>query len=160
MSLNSTTDPKDRFFGAVVYLVPLLDAFMFGQFLLPKFSIIGVIYVPLQPLLQFYYSFPFAPFIIFIVLFMAVVRNSNISHFIRFNAMQSILMGIMLALFRLILSYVVQPAFGSSLITETFYNFAFLAALAGSLFGIVQSALGQYPQIPTISEAAYNQVRW
>lgn len=74
--------------------------------------------------------------------------------------MQSILIGILLSLLGLILSYVFVPAFGETLITKTLFNFAFLAALVGSGFSIVQSALGQYADIPTISEAAHSQVRF
>jgi uncharacterized membrane protein len=160
MSTNSTVDIKDKLFGGLVYLIPLLDAFVFGEFLFQQFPTLDIIYLPILPLLKFYYQFPFGSFIIFIVLFMAVVRNSNISHFIRFNAMQAILIGILLSLFGLILAYVFKPAFGNSLITETFYNFAFLGAWASSGFGIVQSLLGRYAEIPTISEAAYAQVRY
>ncbi|MEB3161201.1 MAG: Tic20 family protein, partial [Synechocystis sp.] len=83
MSTNSTADIKDKLFSALVYLIPLLDAYVFGEFLFRQFPILGIIYLPIAPLLQFYYQFPFGSFIIFIVLFMAVVRNSNISHFIR-----------------------------------------------------------------------------
>lgn len=160
MSSNSTADAKDRFFSALIYIIPLIDAFMFGQFLFQQFPILEIIYLPIAPLLKFYYQFPFASFIIFIVLFMAVVRNSNISHFIRFNAMQAILIGILLSLFGLILAYVFQPVFGGGLIIETLYNFAFLGALVSSIYGIVQSVLGRYAEIPTISEAAYSQVRF
>ncbi|MEB3227334.1 MAG: Tic20 family protein [Synechocystis sp.] len=160
MSSSSTADIKDKLFGALVYVIPLLDAYVFGEFIFQQFPILGLIYLPILPLLKFYYQFPFGSFLVFIILFMAVVRNSNISHFIRFNAMQSILIGILLSLFGLILAYVFKPAFGSSLITETLYNFAFLGALASSIFGIVQSLLGRYAEIPTISEAAYSQVRY
>jgi len=160
MPSNSTADIKDKIFGALVYLIPLLDAYMFGEFIFRQFPVLGIVYLPILPLLRFYYQFPFASFIIFIALFMAVVRNSNISHFIRFNAMQAILIGILLSLFGLILAYVFKPVFGDSLITETFYNFAFLGALASSGFSMVQSLLGRYAEIPTISEAAYSQVRY
>ncbi|QHU99450.1 Tic20 family protein [Synechocystis sp. CACIAM 05] len=160
MASNSTADGKDRFFSALIYVIPLIDAFMFGGFLLQQFPVLQIIYLPIMPLLQFYYQFPFASFIIFIVLFMAVVRNNNISHFIRFNAMQAILIGILLSLFGLIVAYVIQPVFGQGLVTETLYNFAFLGALACGFFGIIQSVLGRYAEIPTISDAAYSQVRF
>ena len=159
MTWRGSADAKDRFFGALMYIIPLLDAFMFGQFLLRQFPIFGIIYLPLEPLLQFYYQFPFAPFILFLVLFFAVVRNDKISHFVRFNAMQAILIGILLSLFGLILQTLL-PAFGIGLLTETLFNFAFLATLITALYGIIQSALGRYAEIPTISEAAYSQVRY
>ncbi|MGL5034703.1 MAG: Tic20 family protein, partial [Microcystaceae cyanobacterium] len=116
-------------------------------------------YLPIAPLLKFYYQFPFASFIIFLVLFFAVVRNDQISHFVRFNAMQAILIGILLSLFGLIMQYVFNNL-GIPLLTETLYNFAFLGTLAASGYSIVRSALGRYAEMPTISEAAYSQVRF
>jgi uncharacterized membrane protein len=49
------------------------------------------------------YSLPFASLIIFFALYLGVVRNENISHFIRFNAMQAILLDIVLMLCGLVL---------------------------------------------------------
>jgi len=159
MTWRGSADVKDKIFGALVYLIPLLDAFMFGKFLLTQFPALALIYLPLGPLLQFYYQFPFGSFIIFLALFFAVVRNERISHFIRFNAMQAILMGILLSLFGLIMQYVFV-GLGIDLLTETLYNFAFLGAIVATGYSIVQSILGRYAEIPTISEAAYSQVRW
>lgn len=160
MSFNSTADVKDRIFGALIYIIPLIDAFMFGRFLLQQFPVLQLVYLPIAPLLQFYYQFPFASFIIFIALYMAVVRNNNISHFIRFAAMQAILIGILLSLLGLVVAYVFQPLFGGGLIIETLYNFAFLGAFVASFYGIIQSVAGRYAEMPTISEAAYSQVRF
>jgi uncharacterized membrane protein len=159
MTGRGSTDIKDKIFGAMMYIIPLLDAFMFGKFLFNQFPVLAIIYLPIEPLLSFYYQFPFASFIIFLVLFFAIVRNDKISHFIRFNAMQAILIGILLSLFGLILQTIL-PALGIGLLTETLFNFAFLATLVASFYGIIQSVLGRYAEIPTISEAAYSQVRW
>ncbi len=158
MNWNSTADTKDKIFGALLYLIPLLDAFMFGRFIFQDFPFVAIIYLPLQPLLQFYYQFPFASFIIFLAVFFAVVRNESISRFIRFNAMQSILIGILLSLFGLVIQYVFV-SLGLDLLTKTLYNFVFLGAVAASGYGIVQSLLGRYAEIPTISDAANSQVR-
>ncbi len=95
------------------------------------------------------------------ILFVAVVRNDKVSHFIRYNAMQSILIGILLALAGIIMQYVLIPALGrSGILIETLFNVMFLGGLAASYFSMIQSALGRYAEIPTISEAAYSQVRW
>lgn len=159
MTSRGSADPKDRIFGALVYIIPLLDALPFGSFLIKQFPQLALIYLPLQPLINIYYNVPFASFILFLVLFFAVVRNTNISHFIRFNAMQCILIGILLSLFGLIIQ-TIFPGLGVNLLTETLVNFAFLGALVACGYSIVQSILGRYAEIPTISEAAYSQVRW
>ena len=38
-------------------------------------------------------------------------------------------------------------------------NFAFLGALAACFYSIIQTVLGRYAEIPTISEAASSQIR-
>lgn len=159
MTWRGSTDTKDRFFAAIVYLLPLIDVLPFSQFLFRQIPQLALIYFPFQPLIQFYYRFPFAGLIVFFVLFLAVVRNDRISHFIRFNTMQAILLDILLILCGLLLR-VLLPGLGANLLIETLYNLIFLGTLAACLYAIVQSALGRYAEIPTISEAAYSQVRW
>ena len=157
MTWRGTNTVSDRIFASLAYILPLLDALPFGLFLISQFPAIGLIYIPLQPLLTIY-QLPFASFAIFLVLFLAVVRNERISHFIRFNVMQSILIGIALSLLGLFFQILV-PALGASLITQTLFNIVFLGTLAASLYSIIQSALGKYAEIPAISEASYMQVR-
>lgn len=159
MTWRGSTDLKDKIFGALVYIIPLIDALPFSIFIFQQFPQLQFIYLPLLPLVQLYYGFPFIGFIVFLVLFLAVVRNPKISHFIRFNTMQAILIGIFIILCQLVLR-IVLGGLGIGLLTETLYNVVFLGTLAASFYGIVQSALGRYAEIPTISEAAYTQVRW
>ena len=52
MNSRGSADAKDRIFGALVYVIPLLDALPFGSFLLKQFPQIALIDLPLQPLLQ------------------------------------------------------------------------------------------------------------
>ena len=49
-------------------------------------------------MLNAYYSNSFTPFFVFFALFLAVVRNEKLPHFLRFNAMQSILLDICIML--------------------------------------------------------------
>lgn len=158
MAWRGSTDAKDRIFAALVYLLPLIYAYQFGVFLFGLVPLLGIIYLPLQPLINLYYGFPFAGIIIFFAIFLGVVRNQRISHFVRFNAMQAVLIDILLFLCSLFVRYILG-GIGFSLITETFYNVIFIGTLAACIYAIVQSALGKYAEIPTISQAAYSQVR-
>ncbi len=157
--MSTTTEPTDRLFGALPYLLPLVYALPFGIPFLMKFPILQVIYLPLQPLLRIY-SFPFAGLIIFFVLFLAVVRNPRISHFIRFNTMQAILIDIGLVLFGIVIRVFGFGTGGGGLLIETLSNVAFLGTLAACFYSMVQSILGRYAELPTISQAAYSQVRY
>jgi hypothetical protein len=159
MTVSDTQDPRDRFFSALVYLLPLFDALPFGQFILKQFPVLGIIYVPFTPLINLYYNFPFASFIIFLLLFIAVVRNQRISYFIRFNTLQAILIGILVSLIGIVLNFFFQ-GMGINIVLETLFNLVFLGTFAVSIYGIVQSILGRRAEIPTISEAAYSQLPW
>ena len=104
MTWRGSADVKDRFFASLPYLIPLFYSLQFGQYLLRQFPILNIIFIPVAPVAIIYRSIPFANLIIFFVLFLAVVRNERISHFIRFNTMQSILLDIALFLVGIVLN--------------------------------------------------------
>lgn len=159
MTWRGSTDTKDRIFGALVYLLPLYSAFAFGIFIFQQIPFLGAaLAIVLTPLAFLYSSLgSFGSLIIFFVLFFAVVRNPRISHFIRFNTMQAILIDILVYLLGLVLGFVPR-GLGANLVVETLFNVVFLGAFAACVYSIIQSVIGKYADIPTISEAAYSQV--
>ena len=157
MTWRGSTTVSDRIFACLPYLLPLIDGLAFGQFLFEQFPVLKLLFIPLAPLIQIY-SLPFASLVIFFALYLGVVRNENISHFIRFNAMQAILLDIVLMLSGLVLEgfgQVIQMQF----ITQTLNNMLFLGVVAAFFYAVVQSALGRYAEIPPLSDAVYMQVR-
>ncbi|ACK70425.1 conserved hypothetical protein [Gloeothece citriformis PCC 7424] len=160
MTTPATTEVKDRILAALVYILPLIYALPFGVSLLKQIPFLGLIYLPLSPLISLYYSLPFAGLIIFFVLFFAVVRNERVSRFIRFNTLQAILIDIALILCGLILPIFGQVLAGENLLVLTLNNTVFLGTLTACIFGIIQSARGFYAEIPAISEAVYAQLPW
>lgn len=159
MTWRGSTDTKDRIFAALVYLLPLYSAFAFGIFIFQQIPFLGAaLAIVLTPLAFLYSSLgSFGSLIIFFVLFLAVVRNPRISHFIRFNTMQAILIDILVYLLGLLLGFVAR-GLGANLVVETLFNVVFLGAFAACVYSIIQSVIGKYADIPTISEAAYSQV--
>ena len=168
MTWRGSVSITDRIFGTLVYCFAVYDTLFFGGFLLQQFPVFQVLVLPARPVMITYGLVSallgplgnFGSFLVFILLFAAVVRNDRISHFIRYNAMQSILIGILLALGGIIMRSVLIPALGGGILIETLFNVLFLGGLAASYFSMIQSALGRYAEIPTISDAAYSQVRW
>ncbi|AFY64510.1 Tic20 family protein [Geitlerinema sp. PCC 7407] len=158
MTWRGSATPADRIFAALPYLLPLIEGLIFGQFLFAQFPQLALIFLPLFPLLQLYASIPLAGLIIFFALFFLVVRNENISHFIRFNTMQAILIDILLSITRLIVQ-LSGSALSSGFLAETLFNVIFLGVFAACAYSIVQSLLGRYAEIPTLSEAVHMQVR-
>lgn len=159
MTWRGQTDFKDRLFSILVYLFPLLAAFPFGRYLLVQFPVLNLLTIPLLPLALVYNAVPLGlgGLLIFFLLYAGVVRNTNLNHFLRFNTMQAILMDILLILVSLVAN-ILLPGLGEGLLIETLFNLIFLASLVACLYGMIQSGLGKYAEIPTISEAAYSQV--
>ncbi len=160
MTRQSTTDVKDRIFGTLVYLLALFSALPFGGFLLRQFPILQLIEVPLLPVFLVYNLLgPLAGLVVFAGLYFGVVRNERISHFIRFNTLQSVLIGIALSIVGLLWS-ILTPALASiPLLLETLANTVFLGVVVASGFSIFQAVQGQYPELPVFSEAASSQLR-
>lgn len=157
MTWRGSTTVQDKIFACLPYLLPLLDGLVYGRYLFQQFPPLQLILVPLSPLLQIYRGIPFFGMIVFFALYLLVVRNDNISHFIRFNTMQAILLDIILVLCGLILS-ILGGSLGGFII-ETLSNMIFLGILASFIYAVVQSVMGRYAEIPTISDAVYMQVR-
>lgn len=157
MTWRGSTTPQERIFACLPYLLPFLDGLDYANPFLSQFPVLQPLFLPfllLKPLT----GFPFG-LIIFFALFLLVIRNENISHFIRFNAMQAILLDIVLILCGLIFSFILQPVLQGGLILETLFNVVFLGTVIAVVYSVVQSALGRYAEIPTLSEAVYMQVR-
>jgi len=158
MAWRGSTTVKDRIFACLPYLLPLIDVLVFGVVLFRQFPILTFLFIPLLPLLQIYGAFPLADLIIFFALFILVVRNEKISHFIRFNTMQAILLDIVVFLASIILR-ILEPIPGTTFAVETLDSTLFLGIVVAVVYSVVQSLLGRYAEIPAISEAVHAQVR-
>lgn len=156
MTWRGSTDIKDKIFAALVYSLPLYYGYnFFGRSALqfiPRI-LLSLIEIFLIPLNLIYNTVPFANLILFFVLFLAVVRNDRISHFIRFNTMQALLL--YMALILLGMGFQIL---GLGMIAAVLNPIIFLVVLAVCLYSIIQTAQGSYPDIPGISQSVYNQV--
>lgn len=165
MTWRSTTEISDKLLGGLPYLLPLFDAVIVGGALFkllenfPVFAPLGeILFLLITPVMIAYRLVPFGlgSLVVFFALFLLVVRNPNISHFIRFNALQAILIGIAISIGDIILSLLQAP--GLYLITDTFYNVLLFGGVAAVGYSIVQCLMGRYPEIPTVSEAVHTHL--
>jgi uncharacterized membrane protein len=157
MSWQSSQTAADRFFACLPYLLPIVEVYSFGRFIFQQFPIVQNFYLPLAPLAMVNSS-PFGGFLLFFLLYLGVVMNPRISRFIRFNALQSILIGILISLCGLIFSYILKPLLPVQIVIEVLMNVIFLGTIAACVYGIICSALGKYAEIPQLSDAAYIQI--
>lgn len=58
------------------------------------------------PVAKLYFSSQLAPLVIFFVMFLGVVKNKKLHHFVRFNAMQAVMLDIMVMLIHILRTYI------------------------------------------------------
>ena len=85
-----------RLLALLTYLLPWSDGLPFGRSLTSLFPVLQWLSLPALPLVLIEQAIPFGGFILFLVLFLGVVRNQRVPYFIRFNALQAILLDIIL----------------------------------------------------------------
>ncbi len=162
MSWNSSPSIPDRVFAALPYILAITAGLPYGVFVVQEVPAIQFLLLPFAPLIQVYtgleQTIPFFGLIVFFALILLVVRNEDISRFIRFNTMQAILLSFILAVCGLILD-LLRPVLGGGLLVQTFASALFLGMLASVGYSLVQTFRGEYADIPTISDAVHMQVR-
>jgi len=174
MTVRGATTPQERIFGALPYLLPMVESLAFGSFFFNQFPQIGGLFIlVLSPVIAIYNAFPLMGLVIFFALFILVVRNESLPHFIRFNTLQAIMLMICLSIVKVLLFSVIGPLVGLAILPglqvavagpaeffmEVLFNFVFFGVIAAALYSIVQVIRGHYPDIPTLSDMVYMQVR-
>jgi Chloroplast import apparatus Tic20-like len=168
-----------RIWSLLPYMMPIADALPFVGaaakvvpglkfFVLPLYFM-ALPYMMVEGVFTRFFGM-LGGFLVFILLFVTVVRNPRIGHFIRFNTAQAIIIGIAVAIleavlqiFQFPLGFVPEEILANA--SPLDYGLAalggaiFFIALGSVLYSIFSVVQGKYADIPVISEASYAQVR-
>ena len=142
--------------AVLAYLLPWSAALPFGQSLDNLFPALQWLVLPALPVLMLERGVPFGGFMLFLVLFLAVVRNPQVPYFLRFNVLQAILLDIVLVVVSLAFQLLRIGSLGFA--GRTLANTVFLGMLVLLLFALVQCLRGKEADIPTLSEAVRMQL--
>jgi hypothetical protein len=145
-----------RLLAAAAYLLPWSDGIPFGQGLFGLFPILTWLQLPALPVVLVQQVVPFGSLVLFLVLFLAVVRNTRVPYFIRYSVLQAILVDIVLVLINL--AFGVLRLNGGNFAGRTLSNTVFLGILVLVGFGVVESLRGKEADIPTVSDAVRMQL--
>lgn len=148
---------SERVLSILPYLIPLLDSLSFGKYVFTKVPILGqFLLTPLLPLYSVYRGIPFLAFGVFIALYILVVRNTNISRYIRFNTYQALVLDIALIFPQLFQGVNLNIP---STIAETCTTAVFYAATLAVTYSVVRNVQGSLPdEIPGVSDSVYQQL--
>ena len=141
-----------RLLALLPYLLPWSDALPFGRSLYGLFPALQWLSLPALPVALLQQAVPFGGFILFLVLFLAVVRNTQVPGYIRFNTLQAILLDIVLVVVSLAFNLVLAPL-GDNIGVRTLANAVYLGVLLLVLFSLLQCLRGKEADIPALSEA-------
>ena len=138
-------------------MLPWSDTIPFGSNLFLEFPFLQWLAIPTLPLIILERGIPFGGLVLFLVMFLAVVRNTKVPYFIRFNTLQALLIDIAVILVSYAFQIILQPL-GSLLILRTLSSTVFIGVLSIVIFAIAQCLQGNEPDLPGISEAVKVQL--
>jgi hypothetical protein len=145
-----------RLLAALAYLLPWSEAVPFGQGVFQLVPSLQWLTLPALPVAMLQQMVPLGGFLLFLVLFLVVVRNPRVPYSLRFNVLQAILLNIVLVLLSLGFTILLNPIGGFAV--RTLSNTVFLGALLLVGFALIQCLRGKDPDIPTVSEAVRMQL--
>ncbi|KAK8938012.1 hypothetical protein KSP40_PGU017477 [Platanthera guangdongensis] len=159
MSYHAVVPTSERIVAALSYSLPFLNSLHYGRFLFARFPPLGLAIEPLLPLMSAYRSLPYASFVAFFALYLGVVRNPSFGRFVRFNAMQAVVLDVLLALPALLQRIFGMPARGLGFrLLEVGYDVIFVFTAGCFLYGLVSCVLGKTPYLPLVASAADRQL--
>ena len=147
----------ERILGILLYLIPWADCLKFGNHLFIKYPFTQIIQIPAIPIIIIERLIPFGNFLLFLLIFIGLVRNSKVSYFLRFNALQSLLINIGIIIVSFIFDILFNP-FGNSLIIRTFSSTLLISLFSIITYCVWSCTQGNEPNLPGISQATKIQL--
>ena len=146
-----------RLLGVLLYMIPWSDSLAFGNHLYIKYPFTQIIEVPAIPIILIERSIPLGGLLLFLAIFFGLVRNSKVSYFLRFNALQSLLINIGIIIASFIFEIIFSP-FANSLIIRTLSSSLLISIFLMIIYSVWSCTQGNEPNLPGISQAAKMQL--
>jgi len=146
-----------KILGILLYLIPWSDCLTFGNHLYIKYPFTQIIQIPAIPIIIIERSLPFGNLLLFLAIFIGLVRNNKLSYFLRFNALQSLLINIGIIIISFIVEIFLSP-FANSLIIRTLSSTLLISLFSIITYCIWSCTQGDEPNLPGISEATKMQL--
>ncbi len=146
-----------KLLAVFLYMIPWADCLIFGNHLYIKYPISQIIQIPAIPIIIIERSIPFGNLLLFLAIFIGLVRNNKVSYFIRFNALQSLLINIGIIIIGFIFEIFLSP-FGNSLIIRTFSSTLLISLFSIITYCVWSCTQGNEPDLPVISQATKMQL--
>ena len=147
----------DKTLAILIYMIPWADSLAFGNHLFYKYPFIQIIQIPAIPIILIEKSIPFGNLLLFLAIFIGLIRNNKVSYYLRFNALQSLLINIGIIILSFIFQIFFNP-FKSLLIIRTFSSTILISIFLIITYCVWFCIKGDKPNIPGISQATKMQL--
>ena len=146
-----------RILGILLYMIPWSDSLRFGNHLYIQYPFTQIIQIPAIPIIIIEKLIPFGSLFLFLAIFLGLVKNSKVSYFLRFNALQSLLINIGIIIVSFIFEIIFSP-FSNSLIIRTFSSTLLISLFSTIVYCVWSCTQGNEPNLPGISQATKMQL--
>ena len=146
-----------KILGVFLYMIPWTDCLIFGNHLYIKYPFTQIIQIPAIPIIIIERSLPFGNLLLFLGIFIGLVRNTKVSYFLRFNALQSLLLNIGIIILNFIFEILLNP-FENSLIVGPFSSTLLISLLSMITYCGWSCTQGNEPNLPGITQATKMQL--
>ena len=146
-----------RIIGVLLYMIPWSDSLIFGNHLYIQYPFTQIIQIPAIPIIIIEKLIPFGSLFLFLAIFLGLVKNSKVSYFLRFNALQSLLINIGIIIVSFIFEIIFSP-FSNSLIIRTFSSTLLISLFSMIAYCVWSCTQGKEPNLPGISQATKMQL--
>tara|TARA_Y100001968_G_C19063218_1_gene574758 strand:- start:28 stop:486 length:459 start_codon:yes stop_codon:yes gene_type:complete len=148
---------QGKLLGIILYMIPWADSLNFGNHLFIKYPLIQILQIPAIPIIIIERSIPFGNLLLFFAIFIGLVRNNKVSYFLRFNALQSLLINIGVIIISFLVEIFFSP-FANSLIIRTFSSTLLISIFSMITYCVWSCLQGNEPNLPGISDATKMQL--
>ena len=146
-----------KLLGVLLYMIPWADCLKFGTHLYIKYPFTQIIQIPAIPIFLIEKSLPFGNLLLFLAIFIGLVKNNKVSYFLRYNALQSLLINIGVIILSFIFEIIFSP-FLNTLIIRTFSSTLLISLFSMIVYCVLACIQGNEPDLPIISQATKMQL--
>ena len=146
-----------RLSSIFIYTLPLKASIPFGVYLFNQYYFLKIfVYLLTSPIAIIEELLPFGSFLLFILLFVGLVRNPKIPYFVRYNSCQALLIDIALLIITYLLSLL--PIVELVSFISILCSIIFIFTLCIFIYSISKCIYGFEPEIPFISKSVRMQI--
>ena len=145
-----------RLLSVILYTLPLKGSLPFGYYLFSKYPYLNLLKLISFPVAIIEESHPLGGLLLFLFLFIGLVRNPNVPYFVRYNAYQALLIDIALIIISYLLKILSISSLGS--IISVLGSVIFIFILCIFIYSISKCINGDEPEIPLISKSVRMQI--